>query len=296
MSAKAERRTTGTWSLTPSKNRVLKVLGWLDLILGGPLLIISVIALLAFLVEILTGSVGQDHVGDLGTCVVIVLGAGPAVWAGSSMAFKGVHVSQDRLRTSTDLWFKSIKRERVTAINIEHDQFHDVRRATVVAISEGGARTELTPLSVAFTNSSDPLLKIQVESVHGLRKALGVDGDDNATNAGPSSTEDAKPIFLLPQERLLLHLLSSRYDEKKNVVSESFEASHGVRGRKLLVLGGLQVSAGGFIFLLYTAVAILSHSDSLWPGYVIGMIFVGIGGIRIVQSSRSRPESSTLST
>lgn len=252
--------------------------------------VISVIVLLLLLVEVLGGS--SDKLGDLGLCGVVVISSGPIVWAGCSMAFRGVHLSTSRLRTPFGLWFRWVDADDISRVNIERDKFRDVLRATVVAISQNGVRTELQPLSVASLNPGSPLLKKQIDVVGSLRQSLGVMGDDNAPSSTPNPTRDReRSIYLLPQERILMRMLGSRYDRNKKLVSQSFEAAHGARGRKLLTVGALQSSLGGFLFLFYIVVITLAGVSNIWPGYVIAMIFIVTGGFRIVQANRSGPDT-----
>jgi hypothetical protein len=271
---------------------VLLCIGWIDLVVGGLLLVGSVPTLLALVIVEVVGSRPNDNLGNIGVLAVITLSASAATWSGCLLTFRGVHLSKQRIRTSTDLWFKFARRDAIAAINIERSLFRNLHRAVAVAQLRDGRRLELLPLSIGTEQSADPLVQQQIEVINDLRGRLGLAGSDDAPARPVTKSDERKFVRLLPQERLLWTVVRSRYGRYDNAVAEGLEAAHGQRGRFLLSLGATNVLLGAIIFLIYLLVCIATGASSLWPGYVFGMVFVAIGVVRIVQAVRSQPDGS----
>jgi hypothetical protein len=266
-------------------------IGWLDLVVGGVLLIVSAPTLIILVIVEIVGSRPNDNLATIGILAVITLSASGATWAGCFLTFRGVHLSDKRIRTSTELWFKFARRDAIGAINIERSLFRNLHRAVAVAELLDGSRLELLPLSIGIEGLGDPLVQQQMEAINELRSRLGVGGSDDAPAHPGQPPGETSFVRLLPQERLLWILVRSRYGRYDNAAAEGLEAAHGRRGRFLLSLGAANTLLGGIVFFAFMLVAIASGAASLWPGYVVGMVFIIIGLVRIVQAVRSQPDS-----
>lgn len=281
-----------TYSLVPPKRaRLLRLLGSVDLIVGVPLLLIAAPTLLVVAVEVLRGSTGNDRIGTLGVLIVITAAAIPVVWAGSMMAFRGVHVSRRAIRTSTTAWFIRIPRQRISVIDIETSHFRDLHRAVAVVVLVDGHTIELLPLSAAARDPNHPMLDQQRQAVHHLRNTLAVHGSDDAAPRPTPSPGVPKPIRLLPHERLVWQLLKSRYGRYDNVAADEIEAAHGRRGRMLLVLAATNSTLASFLAIALVAAAILLGAGSLLSWLVPTFLLFAVGAMRLAQSTRSRPDS-----
>lgn len=286
------KRENATLSLLPpGRRRLLLGIGWLDLVVGGVLLVVSVPTLIVLVTVEVVGSRPNDGMGTIGILAVIALSASAVTWAGSFLTFRGVHLSDKRIRTSTELWFKFARRDAIGTIDIERSMFRNLHRAVAVAELLDGGRLELLPLSIGTTALGDPLVQRQMEAINDLRSLLGVGGSDDASARPGQPPGQANSVRLLPQERLLWMLVRSRYGRYDNAAEEGLEAAHGRRGRLLLGLGAANCLFGGVVFFVYLLVAIASGAASLWPGYVVGVAFIIIGAVRIVQAARSQPDS-----
>jgi hypothetical protein len=100
-----------------------------------------------------------------------------------------------------------------------------------------------------------------------------------------------KPVRLLPHEQLLMKIFGAKVERNKRRSNAAFEASHGARGRELLTVGSIEISAVGMCWLVYLLISTHYGNFDLWPGYVVFIVFFVIGGFRMVQATKSPPDS-----
>jgi hypothetical protein len=158
-----------------SSQKLLKILGWLDLFCGALVLLAGLGLTIAAI------NPGSSSGPPLYAGLICLVGALLALWAGLVMAFGRVVVTPDRLR-AMNLWWRSANRDQIDRIDLVRSDFGALKRVLPIVVLKDGRSFRLLRLAWPFRgrggDKSGLTPEHQQELVAEIRTILGVGGSN----------------------------------------------------------------------------------------------------------------------